>query len=244
MESGKTEKDVKSSIAIIITGLAIFGTALIAIFAVIWERGEGLRFIASSLLPLWGTWMGTILAFYFAKENFEAASKSQQDVINRLTPEEKLSQKKVEDVMIKIATMTFINYEQDKNKSILDIIKDSSFKNFNRFPILDNNKVLMYIIHRSLFDQFISGKVENDININEIKKITLNDLLEKSEGKIKDILSKGFSFIKPGDTLLQAKNKMDAVVECEDVFITQNGKKEEPVLGWITNKIIAENSKI
>jgi hypothetical protein len=102
----------------------------------------------------------------------------------------------------------------------------------------------MYIIHRSLFDQFISGKVENNINIDEIKKITLKDFIEKSEGKIKDVLLKGFGFVKPGDTLLQAKNKLDAIVECEDVFITQTGKREEPVLGWITNKIIAENSKV
>src|SRR5271155_1830489 len=32
--------------------------------------------VLGSVLPLLGTWVGTILAYYFSKENFEAATKS------------------------------------------------------------------------------------------------------------------------------------------------------------------------
>lgn len=33
---------------------------------------------------------------------------------------------------------------------------------------------------------------------------------------------------------------MDAIIECEDVFITQSDTKERPLLDWITNKIVWE----
>jgi hypothetical protein len=50
-----------------------------------------LSFIGQTLLPLWGTWIGTVLAFYFGKANFEAATQSYKDAIKTLTPEEKIS---------------------------------------------------------------------------------------------------------------------------------------------------------
>ena len=34
------------------------------------------QLLLSSLLPLFGTWVGTLLAFYFSRENFKAAAES------------------------------------------------------------------------------------------------------------------------------------------------------------------------
>jgi len=36
---------------------------------------------------------------------------------------------------------------------------------------------------------------------------------------------------------------MDTTPNCQDVFVTQNGKAGEAVIGWITNNEIADNSK-
>jgi hypothetical protein len=52
------------------------------------------------------------------------------------------------------------------------------------------------------------------------------------------------NFVGKNGTLLDAKKAMDAYKECQDVFATENGKKEEPILGLITNNEILENSKV
>jgi len=39
------------------------------------------------IIPLLATWIGTVLAFYFGRENFEAASKQYKSIINQLTPD-------------------------------------------------------------------------------------------------------------------------------------------------------------
>jgi hypothetical protein len=58
------------------------------------------------------------------------------------------------------------------------------------------------------------------------------------------MLDLGFNFVKKDGTLLDAKKAMDAIDECLDIFVTENGKKEEPVLGLITNNKILENAVV
>jgi hypothetical protein len=51
------------------------------------------------------------------------------------------------------------------------------------------------------------------------------------------------AFVPVTANLLEAKQAMDAVKKCHDVFLTLNGDKNEPVLGLITNTMILEHSK-
>jgi len=43
-----------------------------------------------SVLPLLGVWVGTLLAYYFSKENFEAATKSVTEMAREIGGMEKL----------------------------------------------------------------------------------------------------------------------------------------------------------
>src|SRR5690348_14978704 len=66
-------------LAVGIVGASIFGivvTSIVAIIAAGAERAETSRLVFSSVLPLLGTWVGTVLAFYFARENLQAATES------------------------------------------------------------------------------------------------------------------------------------------------------------------------
>jgi hypothetical protein len=56
--------------------------------------------VLGSVLPLLGTWVGTVLAYYFSKENFEAATKSVTELAKQITPQEKLKSTPVSKVMI------------------------------------------------------------------------------------------------------------------------------------------------
>jgi hypothetical protein len=234
----------RNVIALIITVAVVGITIGIGIVCLCKGFDDGMDFIGKSLLPLWGTWIGTVLAFYFGKANFDAASKSYQEVIKTLSSAEKMAGIKVTEVMIVTSKIEFLNLEKEKEKKISDILKYERFKKYNRFAVFEPDNILKCIIHRSTFHQFIALKVEEGMMNEAIKALTLNDILNEPNAEIKNILAKGYDFVSQSATLLDAKNAMDAIAECQDIFVSQTGKISEPVLGLITNNIIMEKSKV
>ena len=66
-------------LAVGIVAASIVGVVLLSAVAILAagdERAETSRLVFSAVLPLLGTWVGTVLAFYFARANFEAATES------------------------------------------------------------------------------------------------------------------------------------------------------------------------
>ena len=55
-----------------VLGLAV----LIMLTATAGQESDTAKLLLSSILPLLGTWVGTVLAYYFAKENFESAARA------------------------------------------------------------------------------------------------------------------------------------------------------------------------
>src|SRR5512132_965473 len=49
------------------------------------------KYILATVLPVVAGWVGTVLAFYFGKENFEAGTRSVADAAKALTSKEKLA---------------------------------------------------------------------------------------------------------------------------------------------------------
>lgn len=241
--ANNTAKTPRQTIAIILTISIVGITIIIAAVALLDDRKEGLDYVAKTLLPLWGTWLGAVIAFYFGKENFDAVTKSYRDVIDKLSPEEKMARVKVEKVMIPVKEIKYLVYNKEKNNKIKDILKYPAFAPFNRYAILDEQKVFQYIIHRSTFHLYIAEKVENGVDPAEINTTTLEDMIGNSSNKIRNLFLKGYNFVSKTDNLLKAKKAMDDVPECQDIFVTETGKPTEPILGLITNnKILKEAS--
>jgi hypothetical protein len=241
-EDNKTAWILRNMIALIITGFVVGITVLIGIYCLFIK--PDLNFVGQSLLPLWGTWFGTVLAFYFGKVNFEAASKSYQQVIKTLTPDEKIAKLAVKEVMIPISEIEYLDYDSEKDKYISDILNYERFKKYNRYAIMDQNKILKFIIHRSTFHQFIVQNVGENKTNDEIKNLTLQNMIDNSNAEIKGMLYKGYNFISVNACLLDAKNAMDAIPECQDVFVTAKGQASEPVMGLVTNNLIMEKAKV
>lgn len=229
--------NIRNLIAISVTVFVLGLTGFIAVKALCTTKPD-YSFVAQTLLPLWGTWLGTLLAYYFGKENFEAASKSYQQVIEKLTPDQKLKKISVKDVMIPFNKLQILNYEDKKGEQIQAILLNKDYNKYNRLAVFESNNILKCMIHRSTFTEYLfevgaSAKPE---------ETTIESLVTyKKEGsKIPDLLKRGFNFVPINASLLDAKTAMDAIPECQDVFVTQNGKKDEPVLGLITNNKIFE----
>jgi len=221
-----------------ITFIVLLGTAGIAIYALLKDKIDLLQ----TIIPLWGTWLGTILAFYFGKNNFDAAAKSYQNVIEKLTPAEKMAKLLVKDYMVPLEKLVSLTYDKVKNEKIYEILGYEQFKPYKRFSFLDNDGAAKYIIHRSLFTQFISSKVNENQNIEAIRNLTLEDFINNSDDSIKNILKNSFAVVSINSTLLEAKVKIDFMSECQDVFITKTGAANEKVEGLITNNLILKEA--
>ncbi|MBN2174289.1 MAG: hypothetical protein JW731_09165 [Bacteroidales bacterium] len=113
-----------------------------------------------------------------------------------------------------------------------------------RIPIFDHENHIKYIIHQSLLYKYIAADSVKKAESGEtflIGNLTLLDFLD-SKG-IRDQVEKSIAFVKKDATLKEAKEKMEKVKNCQDIFITETGEAKEPVLGWLPNTEIAKNFK-
>lgn len=230
--------NAKNIIALTITGIAAFVTIYVTTKSIYNDKINDL--ITKSIIPLIGTWMGAIIAYYFAKENFDAAANQYNKVIDKLTPEKKLKSIKVIQAMIPYNRIVWSDLNEFKDKKIIsEIIDNPLYKGFNRFLFFEN-KECKYIIHRSTFDRFITQQLVNN-DTNSIQELKLSNLLNSSDDYIKEYLKNGIKFLSDDSNLFDAKTLIDNNKYCSDVIITQNGKPNEEVLGWITEVEISKS---
>lgn len=108
-----------------------------------------------------------------------------------------------------------------------------------RIPVFDHKLVLKFIIHQSFIFKFIFEKSKeasamgSSINI---ENLTLGDFL--NHPGMREIVSEAVAFISKDSVILNAKEAMESIVNCQDVFITETGSRDEPVIGWLTNSDI------
>ena len=200
---------------------------------------ETMKLVFSSVLPLFGAWIGTILAFYYGKENYEAGTRNTIKIAEAVGTE-KLKEIPVTSKMIAKKDMIVCTRSSD-NIKLTDIINKLS--EIERLPVLNDKGVIIYMIHRSAIDRYLAQKALNSPKETDLKSITLKTLLDE-DSKLKDLFEQSFGFVKASSTLADAKTEMERISKCQDVFVTQRGKNDEPVIGWITNNLIQENSRV
>ena len=287
------EKVAKTVTSIVLVGTCLFGAlgiymAIQAMYTGTDGKGtdgaqegkEILQILFSAILPLFGTWIGTILAFYFSRENLLAANKTVQHLVDSITSDKKLAAIKARDIMIPTSKLIYKEYKTGTDDSTLNLKTDFldfiSTNKISRILLLDENKVAKYVLHKSIIQEFIAEQyfssddartgnqqpadeqagAENadpqnaeadapDANAAAVKgprTLTFADMKAKGNAHIQAILRDGVKFVREDANLSDAKVLMKNYSACNDVFITQTGAANEPILGWITEKTIAESS--
>jgi len=197
--------------------------------------------ILSMLLPMVAAWVGTVLAFYFSRENYAVAAQFNKDVLDR-TLDQRLQSIPVNSIMISIATADNrfalrTPAAQVKLKSdVLGTTADKTGR--NRILILDDAGIMKYVAHRSIIDKFVAeqafaGKAVADLTLENL--VTTQDYASWISS---------FGAVDANSTLAAVKAKMDADPKCSDVIVTQDGQKTSPAVGWITNVQVAEKAKL
>lgn len=251
---GSKESNARTEIAIRVVGTSIVGVAILsslvitaAYFDPKYEMGDAARLVFTSVLPLLGTWVGTVLAYYFSKDNFEAANKSVEHLV-KVATDEKLKTYPVVDEMIKILANNAIQFTEERGPEHVTIaeMRGMFLNKVSRLPVIDDARRAQCVIHESVLSKFIEqtslelGK-QNPPQHFDAENTSLKQLMDHPVlGKL---ISESLAFVSEDATLADAKGAMENVPGCADVFITATGRREEPTLGWITDKRILRKAR-
>jgi len=210
------------------------------------------QLLLTALLPLFGAWVGTVLAYYFSREGFESASRAQLQLMKQLSLMDRLRQFRVSDRMVLRERMDVLCLNDDQLakpenvelQKLLDVLNKPAV---TRLPILGPRGQFFCLVHNSLKDRFIAAKAIELAGQGEavkLDKLTLADLLamsnkgagnEAAYPTFGDLAKKAVAFACADKTLADAKEAMDRIPGCQDVFVTRTGAPDEPVVGWLTN---------
>ena len=223
-----------------ITGISIVGAVILGVVAIL-RPNSAAQTILGTVLPVIGTWVGTVLAFYFSKESLQVATQSVNAIARQLTADERLRSKPVQSVMIPRGEMFAVRGPAE-NVNLLQALKGlGDSKKGDRLPVLDANERPLYVAHRSTINQFLVDKARENPS-GDLKTLTFADMLSRPD--LKSALESSFAMVREDATLADAKTAMDALKFPQDVFVTRTGSQNEPVLGWITNNIIEDNARV
>lgn len=223
MKSNNSSNPSKSSklrdwISIIIIVFSFLFILILAIYLLRDGSDDYIEMVFNTIIPLLATWVGTVLAFYYGKSNFEAAADKYKEIVDRLSPDV-LGQLKVEQIMILKKTMitkpvswaTGTGMNMGKIKDYLEKVVEKS-----RLPLLEDEKV-KYILH----DDLLKPDQSEALFVDFIKK----------EGN-----KKPFITVRGSETVEAVTMKMAQIKGCEDAFVLDAEGKVE---GWITNSLIS-----
>jgi len=220
--------------------------AALGIVAVFKDQANA-KEILTMVLPVIGTWVGTVLAFYFAKDNLLAATQSTKELLGL---KERLKKIPVDSAMLrfgdpKVLKKQLAAGEDPLSLKLLDLSKLLRDAGRNRLPVLKADGAAVYIIHLSTLTDYISQRVAPAPGAKPVADVTIDDMKKDAPKLFTTIRS--FDFVKKTASLAEAKAVLESNLESNpdvaDIFVTENGRADEPVIGWVTNVEIGLRSQ-
>jgi CBS domain-containing protein len=221
--------DARTFLALFITIVTVVAITILALVAIATsDPGANSRAqnIMNVVLPLFGTWIGTVLAYYFSRDNFETASARTQEIIQQVTPDERLRSTPVESVMVK--TIFSIHDKDTPVKVAYEKLQEKSIK---RLLVLNNENVLEALV-------FVEGLADYLLGLKEEQRLakTLKDMMSERVELIQPV-----AYISQTASLADAKKAMENA-KSKVVLVTKSGQKDESIVGMLTNTDIAKFS--
>jgi hypothetical protein len=226
--------------------LVVIGSGVVGILAAVaivcasfgsaTNSGQTAKDILAIILPVIGTWIGTVLAFYFGKENFKAAAEETRALLGQrlskpaINYAKELADFEKSSIIVPDRAAALALKLDDINKKLADL-------GFYRIPVLTSDKAPLFVIHRQPLDSFTAAQCRAG-NAAAANTVTLQDLLnDPTEGPR---IQNSFALIPESATLADAKAAMATRSPCQDVFITKNGRDGEPTIAWLNNNDIQQ----
>lgn len=247
-EAPRRVEDFREWLALGVVGGATILLVIVAVVSILrsGDPADTSTRIFGQLLPLVGTWVGTVLAFYFTKESFQAAQRGTLETFKQISPEEEASSIEARDVMIPIAGFDklVLASGQDPGDVTLETVLTAMRR--GRLPVVTADGVLVCLIHESTLFEFIKDQARDNVSYDAAAKKSLKDLLDatrKRQGEqmtYRDFFRTTTVFVSIAASLHDARVALSSAPQARDVFLTQNGKASEPLQGWLTDIDIAK----
>lgn len=122
------------------------------------DRGETAERLLNMMLPLFGTWVGTVIAYYLSGENFDRANKSVDKLVTKIT-EERLKVVPVTDAMLQLSSIRHLvlpDSEDGSQRNLKSELIDTFRPPITRIPVLNENGHLRFIIHQSMVFRYVT----------------------------------------------------------------------------------------
>jgi|SRR5438105_992819 len=234
--AGSGDASTRKRLAITVVAISAVGIVVISGLAIGFagskSRADTSKLVFTAVLPLLGTWVGTVLAFYFAQGNLEAATESTlalAGATETATPVTK----------VMIPESDFVTYDAGPGDDLNAIQLSQVYTKMRqltpparRLPIRNASGAVLYVIHDSTLTAYAESVNEASDSLTK----TLGDLLGASE--FSQLVS-AIGYVSTDATVSDARSRMASILNCNDVFVTASGKRDEHATGWLTNTLLA-----
>ncbi len=202
------------------------------------DKEKSSQRVMDSTLPLYGTWIGTILAFYFSRNAFEAASSATarnatifKQVNSGLVSAAPLSDNTLAKILLKSLANDLVFRQDDINKPLQDVVNELVSRDRYRVIVVNAERKyvdLVYRINASAFMQTPPSPAP-----------TLANYLEWRHAQ-GDKAQPVVVFLPQNATLADADAKLKEIMGCRDVIVTTDGNDTSPVVAYVTDVDINE----
>jgi hypothetical protein len=221
----------RNTVAYFTLSISILAIFTLAIVTILTSNDDKVAMtIFNTTLPVFASWIGIVLAFYFGRENFESANRQVQNIVTNLTPQTK-NQHNINEIMITPYAMTILKMtsnENEDNIKLSDLYNKLTTHKVTRLPIINSKNQIKYIVHESKINSYI---LNNNI---DAKNISLKTFLEdNNQFNIKNNEDRKFIIVSQNISLEDAQKKLRECISCKDIFVTESGKEEEEIMGWV-----------
>lgn len=180
--------------------------------------------IFTATLPVFATWVGTVIAFYFTNESYRQAAQATREAATgfaaaspnvsvRMIPYEKIA--RIERPRAEVRGVPL--------KDVVDKMKEP----VTRVIVFDATRQPVFILRQKLIPKDWladpSGK-------------TVDDYLKAGGGENADDAIQ-FGYV-PQTATLEAARTALRESKSVDIFVTATGQKTEPVVGWLTDDLL------
>ena len=119
------------------------------------QVGQTAKDVLAILLPVVGTWVGTVLAFFFGKENFEAGARETRRSLGQRLSDPVLSHA---IPLTAVVSRTFASASEADSCLLSELADTMSGSGFFRIPVFLADHRPYLVIHRQLIDSFVDRK--------------------------------------------------------------------------------------
>lgn len=234
---GESDAPIRNRIAPLVIGIGTAGILTIALAVMISvsvNRADGdgkvVLGIFSSVVPVFATWVGAVIAFYFSNESFRQAAQNAVNLSGGTTNEEIASTTRM--IPFDKITKLILGGKTDDGTSIpanageipMAMVRPMFGATISRVIVFDEGKRAKLIIRHKL-DQVDAAVV----TVADYLKLNQN---QNATDAVNFKCLPVSASVDDGRTVLRLFN-------ASDLFITDRGNAEEPVKGWVTDDRLA-----